>query len=317
MDSDHEAYILLLLSDSNLPTGSFVASAGLESYVTHGFFTDLAPTAGQVTAPPPDKMVYTVNFLRDSLSSYARSALPFVLDAHVVVEDALKKPQAAPEDWLDSTLRRLVELDELYEATTLNHVARRASRNQGVALLTLFSKGFSEPQLPLHLHRPGPLAPQPEASAAKLADRLKLLVRREETHGHLPICWGVLTAALQLSSGADDSYPLFDAFSSYTQPERSQYLHLFLQARSLLSSSVRLNTIGPYAAQQLLLHAVRPVVDFEMWRCKRLTTASVTSQHSSPKTQDEDALLGPAMTWPLGEILAARHDLQHSRIFNS
>lgn len=26
---------------------------------------------------------------------------------------------------------------------------------------------------------------------------------------------------------------------------------------------------------------------------------------------------GPATTWPLGEILAARHDLQHSRIFNS
>lgn len=25
----------------------------------------------------------------------------------------------------------------------------------------------------------------------------------------------------------------------------------------------------------------------------------------------------PATTWPLGEILAARHDLQHSRIFNS
>lgn len=26
---------------------------------------------------------------------------------------------------------------------------------------------------------------------------------------------------------------------------------------------------------------------------------------------------GPATTWPLGEILAARHDQLHSRIFNS
>jgi urease accessory protein len=25
----------------------------------------------------------------------------------------------------------------------------------------------------------------------------------------------------------------------------------------------------------------------------------------------------PATTWPLGEILSARHDLLHSRIFNS
>ena len=56
MNSDDEAYILMLLSDGNLPTGkcqvirvdrahltrlegSFVASAGLESYVTHGFLT--------------------------------------------------------------------------------------------------------------------------------------------------------------------------------------------------------------------------------------------------------------------------------------
>ena len=31
----------------------------------------------------------------------------------------------------------------------------------------------------------------------------------------------------------------------------------------------------------------------------------------------EDDMKCAASTWPLGEILAARHDLQHSRIFNS
>ncbi|KAI9068476.1 hypothetical protein FKP32DRAFT_1618673 [Trametes sanguinea] len=300
MDSDHEAYILLLLSDSNLPTGSFVASAGLESYVTHGFFTDLSPTPTLAPTPAPDKVDYTINFLRDSLSSYAHSALPFVLDAHLIAEEVLKVAPDSTEGALDRTLGQLRELDELYENTTLNHVARRASKNQGVALLTLFSKGFSKPQLSGHMRHPQSIGvPEPDAIASTLVDRLKLLVRREETHGHLPVCWGVLTAALQLS------------------PERSQYLHLFLQARSLLSSSVRLNTIGPYAAQQLLLHAVRPVVESEMLRCKHLTTACITSQRSSTAAQDDDALLGPAMTWPLGEILAARHDLQHSRIFNS
>ena len=30
-----------------------------------------------------------------------------------------------------------------------------------------------------------------------------------------------------------------------------------------------------------------------------------------------EAEKGPATTWPLGEVLVARHDLQHSRIFNS
>lgn len=99
--------------------------------------------------------------------------------------------------------------------------------------------------------------------------------------------------------------------------ERSQYLHLFLQARSLLSSSVRLNTIGPYAAQQLLLYAVRPLVDMEMSNCKELTTNATRSMNGRGDIFDENIAHGPAMTWPLGEILAARHDLQHSRIFNS
>ncbi|KAI0722781.1 hypothetical protein C8Q76DRAFT_766917 [Earliella scabrosa] len=299
MDSDHEAYILLLLADSNLPTGSFVASAGLESYVTHGFFsTDLLPSS---TSSPPDKMDYTINFMRDGLSTYARSALPFVLDTHRVVEDLLKSVDDSADpgsDGLDCAMNRILELDELYETMTLNHIARRASKSQGVALLTLFSKGFSEPRLS-HLAS-GSKSPKtdPERRAANFVDRLKLLVRREETHGHLPICWGVLTAALGLSA------------------ERSQYLHLFLQARGLLSSSVRLNTIGPYAAQQLLLHAVRPLVETEMSRCKGLSTDSVGSTDREDAS-DEDIMQGPAMTWPLGEILAARHDLQHSRIFNS
>ncbi|RDX53857.1 hypothetical protein OH76DRAFT_1399000 [Lentinus brumalis] len=295
MDNDHEAYILLLLSDSNLPTGSFVASAGLESYVTHGFFSSASPSS---TSSTPDKMGYTVNFLRDSLSTYARSALPFVLDAHRAVEDALRDANAFTGNAMDCAMTRVRELDELYETMTLNHIARRASRTQGVALLTLFSKGFVKPRLSQHLEASADSSA--DIRAASLMDSLKLLVRREETHGHLPICWGVLTAALGLSA------------------ERSQYLHLFLQARSLLSSSVRLNTIGPYAAQQLLLHAVRPLVDAEMSRCKHLGTGHTEATDGAGEDMwDEDVVRGPAMTWPLGEILAARHDLQHSRIFNS
>ncbi|KAI1796153.1 hypothetical protein LXA43DRAFT_880476 [Ganoderma leucocontextum] len=303
MDSDHEAYILLLLSDSNLPTGSFVASAGLESYVAHGFFTDLS----SATSPsPPDKMDCTVNFLRDSLSTYAHSALPFVLDTHRTVEQYLQGADSHGVGQLDLIMNRILELDELYETMTLNHITRRASKSQGVALLTLFSKGFSKPRLSKHLSPSADADPidKRAADSATLVDRLKLLVRKEETHGHLPICWGVLTAALGLSS------------------ERSQYLHLFLQARGSLSSSVRLNTIGPYAAQQLLLHAVRPLVDSEITRCKHLMTGLCILPSARPLGHaqgdlDEDEIRGPAMTWPLGEILAGRHDLQHSRIFNS
>jgi hypothetical protein len=81
---------------------------------------------------------------------------------------------------------------------------------------------------------------------------------------------------------------------------RARHLHLFLHARGILSAGVRLNALGPYAAQQLLAHAVRPLVD------------AAAAAADMVKGADD-----AAGTWPLGEILAARHDLQHSRIFNS
>ena len=100
--------------------------------------------------------------------------------------------------------------------------------------------------------------------------------------------------------------------------ERSQFLHLFLYARGLISAGVRMNIIGPYAAQQLLLHAARPIVTAEARRCKDLRTGLSTGKPNDNTSADHVQLLdGPAMTWPLGEILAARHDRQHSRIFNS
>jgi urease accessory protein len=108
----------------------------------------------------------------------------------------------------------------------------------------------------------------------------------------------------------------------YPPSERSQHLHLFLHARALLSAAIRMNTIGPYAAQQLLLHAIRPLVDSQLAQCRHIRTGVLVSEHTAAAgaTTQEDPTLtvdGPANTWPLGEILAARHDLQHSRMFNS
>ncbi|EGO02010.1 hypothetical protein SERLA73DRAFT_50095 [Serpula lacrymans var. lacrymans S7.3] len=284
MNSDDETYILLLLSDSNLPTGSFVASSGYESYVKHGFLSSASASDD------------TLNFVQDSLGTYARSSLPFVSDAHRVVADHCSIESGPSEETLKLALSQLLALDEYYETMTLNHVARRASKSQGVALLTLYSKGFS---LPRHMSR-SPLLER-ERRSASIVDRLKLSIRREDTHGHLPVCWGVLTGALGLTL------------------ERAQYLYLFLHARSLLSAAVRLNTIGPYGSQQLLLHAVRPFVDIEADRCKDLRTGVIdhTLENVIPDQNQASIVDGPAATWPLGEILAVRHDLQHSRIFNS
>ncbi|EIW82272.1 urease accessory protein UreF [Coniophora puteana RWD-64-598 SS2] len=269
-----EQYILLLLSDSNLPTGSFVASAGLESYGKHGFLS-LSNSAADGTT----------TFVRESLATYARSALPFVSDAHSIVQSS---PLAEPID-LTAATQKLSALDELYETTTLNHVAKRASAAQGVALLTLYSKGFSKTSPSRTFTRADKLK--------SLIDKFKMMVRREETRGHLPVCWGVLTGALGLSL------------------ERAQYLHLFLHARGLLSSAVRLNTMGPYSAQQHILHTVKPWIEEEIINCRDLRTGLSNTEEAD--SVQEGPNIGPATTWPLGEILAARHDLQHSRIFNS
>lgn len=168
-----DEYVLLLLADSNLPTGSFVASSGLESYNTHGFL-----------APPQSTSL--LGFVHDSLHSYARSALPVVSDAHRIVAPLSTSPTESVRD----PLAALMTLDAFYESITLSHVARRASTSQGVALLTLYSKAFAPPLSSSDAH-----------PAASLIDQLKLAVRRGDTHGHLPLCWGVLTAALQLSLG--------------------------------------------------------------------------------------------------------------------
>ena len=231
---------------------------------------------------------------------------------------------------IDGTLTTLSALDELYETMTLNAVSRRASRTQGVALLSLYSKGFAKPRpsqvtafdtsLALEVEPAAPDEPDVDCVLGRFVDQLKLAIRREDTHGHLPICWGVLTAALGLSLGATALFSHWEHHSDIVYSERTQFLHLFLCARGMLSASVRMNIIGPYAAQQLLLHTIRPIVDTETARCAHLRTGVITSRSDDDNlvaTQDAQVLDGPAMTWPLGEILAARHDLQHSRIFNS
>jgi len=184
MDSDDETYILLLLADSNLPTGSFVASSGLESYVTHGFWSNKSTI---------------IDFVRDSLTGYAHTALPFVSDAHRIITAyaASKNPLSTEE--LDGAIKKLLALDDLYEATTLNHVARRASKAQGIALLALYSKGFSRPTFlscsveeATFIH---------EKRLSSLLDKYKGLIRAEDFPGHFPICWGMLTGALKLTLG--------------------------------------------------------------------------------------------------------------------
>ena len=206
MQDDIEAYLLLILSDSNLPTGSFVASAGLESTATHALF-HAAPPSGS----PGTDSSNVLAFLRNSVDTYARSALPFARDAHRVSAAYAKREITE----LDAALAALARIDALYDASTLNRVARRASCAQGIALLTLYSKGFTRPSS-LFTSMTGITTSDDHASlldererdlesrAGALIAALKLRVRQGESDdapGHLPVCWGVLAGALGLDVG--------------------------------------------------------------------------------------------------------------------
>ena len=205
MDEDTEMYLMLLLSDGNLPTGSFVASSGLEAYIKHGFFgippSNSSPGTSSLTSSPspPSLTRSTINFVRDSLETYAHSSLPFISAVHDV---CLSVKDGSASVSTDDALKSLRALDDLYESMTLNHVARRASKAQGVALLTLLSRGMTRPSW---LGDPPGGDPNRSVLLEKLADALKIDIRKDEVYGHLPICWGVLTATLGLSCGA--SFP--------------------------------------------------------------------------------------------------------------
>lgn len=217
----------------------------------------------------------------------------------------------------------------------LNHVTRRASKAQGMALLTLYSRAFAS------LGKDAEKATISQRSVNTLMEDLKAACRGKKAtfHGHLPTCFAALCAALGLSLGRSNTpgthiLSLSDsAWKSTKSPsfcaftDRSRHLHLFLQARAILSSAVRLNLVGPYAAQRVLLVDVRNTVNTVLHAEERLRRSNSSSPnqrstqtrwHDNHEEEEEDEdESGPATTWPLGEILAARHDQLHSRIFNS
>ena len=317
MQDDEEAYLLLILSDANLPTGAFVASAGLESTAAHALFR--LPTGS-----PAGSDILT--FLRNSVDTYARSALPFARDAHRTAATYASGKIAT----LDVALATLARLDALYDASTLNHVTRRASCAQGAALLTLYTKGFTRPPAlttmsdsiaettttPSNARSPtgDNDSSEYDSRAGALLAALKVRVRRGDADalGHLPVCWGVLAGALGLTVG-ELAVSLYHAGTQHMCPDRGAHLHLFLHARGVLSAAVRMNALGPYAAQQLLLHAVKPMLSDAISSTGHLVSGELGDD---VRTELEHEQL-PATTWPLGEILSARHDLLHSRIFNS
>lgn len=101
-------WIIWQLADSALPTGSFAHSGGLEAAWQHGEIKNSADLC---------------DFLETSILQAARAAIPFV-------GAAFDEPES------------FAELNQTCDAFLSNHVAKRASRAQGRALLACVAHAF-------------------------------------------------------------------------------------------------------------------------------------------------------------------------------
>jgi urease accessory protein len=200
--SPEELHLLYILLDSNLPTGGFVSSSGLESYVKHGFLGHPSYSAFAFASDPnketkefsavkgtKDIIRGVTDFAEAEVGHYANTTGCFVRDS-----------------WLRTILGKIEELDGYHESTLLSHVARRASKAQGVAMLTLFGRGLTRPvgfEAEYQDKEQGQVEDEgvKEKKSKDLIDAYKLLVRKGSVPGHLAICWGIITAALGLALG--------------------------------------------------------------------------------------------------------------------
>lgn len=364
-DKSLEDYLLLVLSDSNLPTGGFVASSGLESWLQHGYSSIAEPPSRpgsateqpqlSATPPLPNAPDGPINaFISQSLHSYARLNVPLVRQAHAAVT---KVPRATSEDTesspreVETAFASILAVDILCETMTLNHVARRASVAQGVALLTLYDRAFAPPI--------GSSEAARDEATIRLVSRYRNAVKTAENgcNGHMSVAFGVLTAAIGVGIGALQSSFLppwhSPPFETVLMPrwwirhaaESALHLFLFLHARSLLSSAVRMNSIGPYLAHRMLVNDTRHMISDALQETAPVRSSKIATDEeevSSAGTDETSAEEGdwwdddldwrptweagaqeahlhgfPATSWPLGEVVASRHDQLFSKVFNS
>ncbi|KAJ3196098.1 hypothetical protein HK101_010119 [Irineochytrium annulatum] len=286
-----DLWLELLLADSALPTGGFVASGGLE-----------AASQSRVHLDPRRDPTSLQRFILSSVHALAASHLPYASESHACARDHAGEPAKA--------LGAIVKLDGSMDALVGgNHVARRASRAQGSAYVSLLEKGFLE-------ERP---------EWAGLIGAFRREIRNGRTPGHLAIAFGLVCGCLGVSI------------------DKMRYLLLFQHARALVSAAVRLNLLGPYAGQRTLL-ALRPNVE-AILSSASIRSARLIAERDAPEgdeaweawfdikndvvrtateTVEEEAgayarraRAAACQTSPVVDVVQGLHDRLYSRLFNS
>ncbi|KAI9362524.1 UreF-domain-containing protein [Zopfochytrium polystomum] len=147
-----EEWSLLMLADSGLPTGGFVASSGLEAAIQ-----TLHLSAGKYAGGKLEQ------FFASSIQAAALQCLPYISNT------------ALEMDGENEAVSVLTGLDKSYDALLAgNIVSRRASRAQGNAYLALLDRG-----LPIKGER------------LEVVKLFRKTVRGERAPGHLPVAFGL------------------------------------------------------------------------------------------------------------------------------
>lgn len=158
------SWLLYILTDSALPTGGFVASSGLEATYQAGLVDNRSL---------PD-------FVSSSAHNYASNTNCFVRAGY-----------EAPDH--EDPLQYLIDSDETCDAVmAANVVARRASLAQGIAMLTLYLKCFTENE---------DMAKEQNLKNIEIVKKWKGLIRSEKVDGHFAICYGLICRYLNVDLG--------------------------------------------------------------------------------------------------------------------
>jgi len=172
-----DAFLVWQLADSAFPSGGFAHSGGLES-------------AWKYEEVRNSKDLF--EFIDASLGQLRHSSLPF-----------LKATFEEPD--------RFDEVDHLFDVFTANHIANRASRAQGQAMLAATERIFVSATL----------------------KKLRQSVTERDLPGHLAPVFGAVARTLNL------------------QLETTLKLFVYVQLRGWISAAVRLSIVGPLEGQSI------------------------------------------------------------------
>lgn len=192
------------LIDSAFPTGGFAHSSGLEAACQHGEVRN----RGEL-----------VSVVKASLQQLGGAGLPFVTAAH-------DEPG------------RLAEFDQLGDAFTSNHLANRASRSQGRAMLSAGERIF--PRRGVHAASPSTSDGEPKRTEVRAP------------FAHFAPVFGAGLSRLGVSR------------------ETTMRMFFFNHSRSLFAAAVRLNIVGPMEAQTLQ-HRLSSKAEAILRHCEPLT----------------------------------------------